>query len=75
MLCLQYLCQVGDGVKFLESIRLYPPLLLPGRPEDLPVLLSSLVPGLLDDVQSSQTIQGGNVLAVSLLRLILSLEL
>ena len=74
MFGLQYLCQVGDGVKFLESVSLDPPLLLPGRPEDLPVLLCSLGPGLLDDVQSSQTIQGGNVLAVSLLRLVLGLK-
>ena len=74
MFGLHYLCQVGNGVKFLKSVRLDPPLLLPGRPEDLPVLLSSLGPGLLDDVQSSQTIEGGNVLAVSLLSLVLGLK-
>ena len=74
MFGLQYLCQVGDGVKFLQRVRLDPPFLLPCRPEDLPVLLSSLGPVLLDDVEPSQTIQGGNIQSVSLLRLVLGLE-
>ena len=74
MLGLQYLCQVGDGVKFLQRVRLDPPFLLPCRPEDLPVLLSSLGPVLLDDVEAGQAIQGSDVQSVSLLRLVLGLE-
>ena len=74
MFGLQYLCQVGDGVKFLQRVRLDPPFLLPCRPEDLPVLLSSLGPALLDDLYPRQTVECRNVEPVSLLGLVLGLK-
>ena len=61
-------------MQLLERVRLDPPLVLPGRPQDLPVLLSSLGPALLDDLYPRQAVECRNVEPVSLLGLVLGLK-